>query len=64
MLIILNVFHNFQATKLKDIVVTVEYDQKILSLSDHLTIVRNNDQVRSLQVISFTILMRKRYKAS
>ena len=64
MFIILNVFHNFQATKLKDIVVTVEHDQKILSLSDHSTIVRNNDQVRSLQVISFTILMRKRYKAS
>lgn len=37
MLIILNVFHNFQATELKNIVVTVEYDQKMLSLSDHST---------------------------
>lgn len=46
MLIILNVFHNFQATELKNIAVTIEYDQKMLSLSDHSTIVRNNDQVR------------------
>lgn len=64
MLIVLNVFHDFQATKLKDIVVTVEYDQKILSLSDHSTIVRNNDHVRSLQIIFFTILMTKKYEAS
>lgn len=64
MLIVLNVFHDFQATELKDIVITVEYDQKILSLSDHSTIVRNNDQVRSLQIIFFTILMTKKYEAS